>query len=367
MQQLEQQCWKFLITIINSINCDHLHDLADKYDCPPLKLASFRILQENDPTYKVEPIDWNVTKGRKDFINGLAWKNGSGLTGPGESSFYTNAGILADHIFEEEDEDDYVPSIIGFTKNKKKVSSNTRTDRHHQNDKDSNNNEENDSQQSNDNTSVDSYAKYTIDVSKSVSPYELPPNATAREVVKAWAHRLQFIYLQCMPTEHELEIIDEITNTDDETEDENNYGNNHLNNNNKNGKNINNQQNLIFNYKRTDLNQSNNPINRLKYDTNYSIDWKQELKRFYSVLKMPEKLTTIDEILVTWEGKEEQMLSALMVKYQKLLPQTLFEHFQDILNKIETQTESSFIHQNQSPSLGHDRDREPTRKELRGI
>lgn len=48
MQKLEQQCWRFLMSIIDSSNCDMLHDLADRYDCPPLKLAAFRVIQGNN-------------------------------------------------------------------------------------------------------------------------------------------------------------------------------------------------------------------------------------------------------------------------------------------------------------------------------
>ena len=47
MQKLEQQCWRYLMTVINpDTNAAILHELADRYDCPPLKLAAWRILQE---------------------------------------------------------------------------------------------------------------------------------------------------------------------------------------------------------------------------------------------------------------------------------------------------------------------------------
>ena len=47
MQKLEQQCWRYLMTVINpETNVEILHELADRYDCPPLKLAAWRILQE---------------------------------------------------------------------------------------------------------------------------------------------------------------------------------------------------------------------------------------------------------------------------------------------------------------------------------
>lgn len=66
---------------------------------------------------------------------------------------------------------------------------------------------------------------------------------------------------------------------------------------------------------------------------------------------MPEKISSIDDILKTWEGKEDQMLAALLVKYKKLIPKSLLDHFDSLQNAMETQTESSFVHNpaNSSP------------------
>lgn len=56
MHKLEQQCWRYLMTIIDAnTNCELLHELADRYDCPPLKLAAWRILQETVPGYAQSP------------------------------------------------------------------------------------------------------------------------------------------------------------------------------------------------------------------------------------------------------------------------------------------------------------------------
>jgi hypothetical protein len=47
MQKLEQQCWRFLMGALDAeTNAEHLHDLADRYDCPPLKLGAWRLLQQ---------------------------------------------------------------------------------------------------------------------------------------------------------------------------------------------------------------------------------------------------------------------------------------------------------------------------------
>jgi hypothetical protein len=47
--QLETQCWRYLISIIDTSNCEQLHELADRYDCPPLKLSAWRLLQQTVP------------------------------------------------------------------------------------------------------------------------------------------------------------------------------------------------------------------------------------------------------------------------------------------------------------------------------
>ena len=51
MTLLEQQCWRYLMTMIDTHNCELLHELAERYDCPPLKLTAWRILQEMIPGY----------------------------------------------------------------------------------------------------------------------------------------------------------------------------------------------------------------------------------------------------------------------------------------------------------------------------
>ena len=169
MHVLEQQCWRFLITVIDISNCGQLHDLADKYDCPPLKLASFRVLQENDPSYGFAPVNWE-SNGAENIHTTNA---DSGLTGPGESSYYTNDRGLAAHVYEEyDDDDDRVPSILAF----KRKSTTTDVD--------------------------------TADINEGASQYvdaldshQLPPGSSAREVVKAWASRLQYVYEQCAALE----------------------------------------------------------------------------------------------------------------------------------------------------------------------
>ena len=72
------------------------------------------------------------------------------------------------------------------------------------------------------------------------------------------------------------------------------------------------------------------------------IDWKAELKGFYLGINMPEKLPYLDDILEHNKGKEEQMISYLIVKYKRVIPDNLATHLDTLQGFIETNTESSF-------------------------
>ena len=74
-----------------------------------------------------------------------------------------------------------------------------------------------------------------------------------------------------------------------------------------------------------------------------NIDWKEEMKRFYIAIGLPEKIAGISTILNTWAGKEEQMLASLMEKYKESIPPQLNAHLELILSHLETHTESSFV------------------------
>jgi hypothetical protein len=74
-----------------------------------------------------------------------------------------------------------------------------------------------------------------------------------------------------------------------------------------------------------------------------TIDWREEMKRFYIAIGMPEKIAGINTILSTWAGKEEEMLSSLMEKYRTLIPTQLSNHLEQLLSHLENHTESSFV------------------------
>ena len=111
-----------------------------------------------------------------------------------------------------------------------------------------------------------------------VHPEDLPKDATATEVVRAWAARLQDVYFQCFP-----ETIENASNYDD--------------------------------------------------GADGVIDWAEELARVYRVMGMPEKISSINQILDIWTGKEDQMIRSLMQKYQQTMPPECIFHCNRILEQ----------------------------------
>lgn len=80
------------MTIINPhTNCERLHELADRYDCPPLKLACWRILQETIPGYATSPFLSQMLRNRLSGDQVGQYRadlydmvGATGFTGPGE-------------------------------------------------------------------------------------------------------------------------------------------------------------------------------------------------------------------------------------------------------------------------------------------
>lgn len=57
--------------------------------------------------------------------------------------------------------------------------------------------------------------------------------------------------------------------------------------------------------------------------TTLTIDWKEELRKFYISRGLMDKLDSLDTILNAWEGKEKEMIEALYGKYQMKIPSEL--------------------------------------------
>ena len=75
----------------------------------------------------------------------------------------------------------------------------------------------------------------------------------------------------------------------------------------------------------------------------HSVDWKEELRRFYMSVGLRDKIPGIAKVLELWKGREEQMLSSLLDKYQDSMPPAMAEHLEQLCALLETHTESSFV------------------------
>ncbi len=326
MAQLEQHCWRFLIGIIDSQNCEFLHELADRYDCPPLKLTAWRILQESLPGYANRPADMLNDPQRLQDIS-------HGLTGPGEKE-YLQGYIEAEQLIEDLDdreEDEEQPSILpNGTYYYPGVSKYT--------------NEQDDDDET---RSSSSEVKPVY-----VDPKTLPVDAKAADVVRAWASKLQVVKKQCEPSEEydDTEPLEDIRYKYVETR-------------------------VTSSPSRT-VERENRVVKERPVTTTAPVapagptispqrvvgaqnmvsptvttlsvahrrllgeyDWKGELRKFYLSINMPEKIATLDDILKIWMGKEDRMLSSLLIKYRKIVPPEMADHMEQLIAQVETQSD----------------------------
>jgi hypothetical protein len=168
MRPLEQKCWKHLMSIIDPSNCQQLHNLADYFDCAPLKVASWRLIQESKPGYSSAPAELlEAMNTLAPSRGGGSARYGHGLTGPGENP----DPLSEDHGDEEEDNDSdeenadifsiFTSTTPGASGKEGLLSSSLRKYNHY------------------------------------VRPDQLPRGTPAAEVVRAWAFRLQEVYNEC--------------------------------------------------------------------------------------------------------------------------------------------------------------------------
>lgn len=280
MQHLEQQCWEFLISVIDSSNCEKLHEMADVFDCPPLKLCAWRILQEAIPGYSVAPNHMlNLSEEQQKQITYQL--RGNGLTGP--------CDIEQDYTVENE-EDEPIPNIL-------REDANPPAGEELEGDGEG---------------SMNASGEYNppSDVPP-MHPKSLPKDASATETVNVWGDYLQYVYRQCQPPP-DTEMPD-IYKDDHQSE--------------------------------TDSNTSIALKKRKKHSKRHRhkiisrrdrVDWYQELTRFYQGINMENKLNDLDNIMLSWEGKEELMLESLRKKYHELIPEDLEEHIQKLLMYVHS-------------------------------
>jgi hypothetical protein len=141
--KLEDHCWQYMMTVIDKTNVIILHEFADRYDCPALKLMAWRMIQEENSAYAALPSHLLGS------TSSLVSPGRSGMTGPAESFVRAFKG--------EDEEEEFLPSILqpelNFYGNEGEI----------------------------------------------LQPEELPVGAKASDIVRAWANRLQDIWNQCNP------------------------------------------------------------------------------------------------------------------------------------------------------------------------
>lgn len=171
------------MSVVNVSNCKALHELADRFDCPPLKLTSWHIIQESKLGYGTNPSNkLFVAAGDAVLLdhNGVKMVppplpftlKGSGLTGPGEidgggGSYYANGEKSYGH---GSDDDEYLSVFNDYTEEFRAAKGG-------------------DSSYSDEQEQLFPF------------PEQLPPGAPAADVIKAWAYKLQLVYDMCMPGE----------------------------------------------------------------------------------------------------------------------------------------------------------------------
>jgi hypothetical protein len=328
------------MSAIDADNCDIMHELADRYDCPALKLAAFKALKEKEPAYAAAPDrhihnrhhhnhrhsdrSSNAPSTRKFYDNGLI--------GPGERN-KTQFDDDEDVEYGGDDNGDGLPSILKYRRGSVRVGAGW-------------NEFEQASYYQNDD---DDESQATI-----YHPRDLPNHAPASEVVEAWAQRLRQVYQECIPKN---------LNNNDDTSDAGE--------NNRLDQTISKvRDNLRLHYTpRAEV--LSNSLNRSKLSdsgaNSYShfnssgveiprgsnmIDWHKELKSFYLDLNMPDKIGTLPDILRTWRGKEEQMVSSLIIKYKQSISKQMMAHLKSLIIMAETGTESSFVNTAQESGYG---------------
>lgn len=363
MQKLEQQCWRYLMTILDpETNCEVLHELADRYDCPPLKLAAWRVLQETIPGYSVSP-DKFIQPKRLRKLSDTVVKKGfdHGFTGPGDAAYSSNSinGLHIKHgqsAIQSDDEDASVAADMPSLFDNKTRSRSSYRARPAEDGTQSLAEalEESELQEGEEDESTgDIPENYT-------RPEELSADASASEVVQAWSYRLREVYNACMSYDG------------DQYQDRESF---HLANKpntrilkyprhpGKGREEKDSQNGSVQNFdegEEDNLIRTRPPITSATRPKSMSpmkgkghqqigieklIDWREELKRFYVSINMAEKIASISTILQQWEGKEEQMLSSLAEKYKNQIPSHMMMHINQLIGILESQTESSFINQ----------------------
>lgn len=254
--------------MVDASNCRELHELADRFDCPPLKLTSWHILQDVQRGYGANPSsrllnhDGEATSGDVGVGPGqpptmpFALK-GSGLTGPGETeSFYH------EDRGDGSDNEEYLSVFNDYTDEFRM----TRGD---------------------DSTTYSEEQEQLFPL-----PEQLPFGAPATDVIKAWAYKLQLVYDMCAPNENYRNFDDTVGDADVPSHLQQ-YG--------------------------AEPSQYNHHPDNVGGETSASGAEEEKLKKdlieYYIDRGLTEKIESVDNILANFRGRGDLIFEALHNKY----------------------------------------------------
>lgn len=266
LRTLEQECWKHLLSVVDANNCRQLHELADRFDCPPLKLTSWHMLQDIQRGYSANPVNRLLVHNGEGELRGrfeppampFALK-GNGLTGPGEADGLV--GVVADHGSED---DEYLSVFNDYTHEFRAA-------------------------RGEESTTFSEEQEQLFPM-----PEQLPPGAPAADVIKAWAYKLQLVYDMCVPKDGYAPKGEGVTGNEDP------YGDGRIGHGNGGPQN---QSPQTHRRKEGNIN-----------DTDYA-KTKQSLINYYMEHGLNDKIASVDNILANFDGKEEAIFKALHDKY----------------------------------------------------
>jgi len=196
-----------------------------------------------------------------------------------------------------------------------------------------------------------SRAKNAVKVVPFTRPQDLPPNASAAEVIKAWAAQLKEVYDKCAAP-HGSDYLD----VEGYPLNQQVSGNVRLIRktvprkllSSSSGRSKSNQLNVGESGDVADINMKNktltfNTQSKQQLGVGRKVDWKTELKRFYMAINKPNKVDndSFDQILRLWAGKEDMMIASLVDKYRGMIPPHLMLHLDQLQSILETQSTRS--------------------------
>lgn len=295
LKALEQECWKHLLSVVNAYNCRELHELADRFDCPPLKLTSWHMLQEMRVGYSTNPStrlghSGNGVDGRGLQPPALPFGlKGSGLTGPGESDEHFGGDGDAGN---GSDQDEYLSVFNDYT-------------------------DEFRAGRGEESTTYSEEQEQLFPL-----PEQLPPGAPASDVIKAWAYKLQLVYDMCAPRDGLDQFGNGHNKEGDRDYDEPSEAGDYYDGQQYQGRRYGAGDNRPESQQQSQ--RGGSPNRRpdepngggwsRETDPNYAT-MKQNLIDYYTERGLNDKISSVDNILSNFSGREDMIYEALRNKY----------------------------------------------------